>query len=420
MYILGQFDMESTAYNMPVIYQLQGAVNKERFEKSFKQLVERHEALRTYFEVCDGEIVQKLDSNYDFTLSYREAKTDISTVAKEFVRSFDLSKAPLFRVEIVKVQNNEYLLIDMHHIISDGISANILTKEFAQLYNGEELEPLKLQYKDFSQWQNEFLKSDEIKKQEKYWMDKFSGEVPVLNLPIDYERPQVQSFVGDSIDFEITQELANRLREFTKEAGSTPQMVLLSAFNVLLSKYSASEDIVIGVPIAGRQHADLQNVMGMFVNTLALRNRPEDHKSYIDFLNEVKDNSLAAYENESYQLETLVEKLSLNRDMSRNPLFDVVFNMMDSVDESDIKLNNVLLKPLDTGNSISKFDLTLHAEERLNKFYFSIEYAIKLFKRETIERICTHYINVLEAVINNPKILLGEIDMLSDSEKTYY
>ncbi|EKN37622.1 putative non-ribosomal peptide synthase, partial [Clostridium botulinum CFSAN001627] len=209
---------------------------------------------------------------------------------------------------------------DMHHIISDGVSMNILIKEFKDIYNGKNLEPLKLQYKDFAAWQNNFLKSDLMKKQEEYWLSRFSDEIPILNIPTDYERPAIKSFDGDSISFKVNEEITEKLRELAKETGSTIHMILLSAFNILLSKYSGQEDIIVGVPIAGRSNADLENIMGMFVNTLALRNKLEGDKKYIDFLNEVKENSLRAYENQSYQFEALIEKLNLKLDASRNPL----------------------------------------------------------------------------------------------------
>ncbi|MCS4473789.1 condensation domain-containing protein [Clostridium botulinum] len=195
------------------------------------------------------------------------------------MKSFDLGIAPLFRAEIFKTQGKKYLLIDIHHIISDGVSMSILINEFASLYGGNKLEPLELQYKDFAAWQNNFLKSDEMKKQEEYWRNVFSDEIPVLNMPYDYERPAMQSFEGDSVSFEVNEDITLKLRKLTRETGTTMHMVLLSAFNILLSKYSGQEDIVIGTPIAGRPHADLQDIMGMFVNTLALRNKPEVNKN---------------------------------------------------------------------------------------------------------------------------------------------
>ncbi|WP_332276070.1 condensation domain-containing protein, partial [Bacillus velezensis] len=200
-------------------------------------------------------------------------------IAKTFIQPFELDQAPLFRAELATVSGKQYLMIDMHHIISDGVSISLLLKEFTKLYNGESLEPLRIQYKDFAQWQNAYLRSGSLDKQAAYWKKQFEGTVPVLHLPYDYERPSIQSFEGDSVHFTLDKEMTEGLRGLAKEEGATLHMVLLSAFNILLSKYSGQEDIVVGVPVAGRPHADLRNMIGMFVNTLAVRNHPDKEKT---------------------------------------------------------------------------------------------------------------------------------------------
>ncbi|MGG0120491.1 amino acid adenylation domain-containing protein [Bacillus paranthracis] len=417
MYMLQQFDKDSTAYNMPVIFELEGKVDKNKIEETFKKLTRRHEALRTYFEVFNGEIIQKLQEYHELELVCRNENENIEDIINNFVRPFDLEKDTLFRVMIVENKGKNYLLIDMHHIISDGVSMSILIKEFTELYSGKSLEPLKLQYKDFVAWQNNFLKLEDMKKQEEYWINRFSDEIPVLNMPTDYERPPIQSFEGDSIKFEVDEETTRKLRKLAKETETTMHMVLLSAFNILLSKYSGQEDVIVGMPIAGRLHADLQNIMGMFVNTLAIRNEPKGSKKYTDFLKEVKENALKAYENQSYQLETLVEKLGVRRGKSRNPLFDVMFNMADMEIDKDIKLDNIILKQFNIGSRVSKLDITLNALENSNKINFSIEYCSKLFKKETIERLSNHYVKVLDSIVNYDHIKLCEIDLLSKSER---
>ncbi|WP_346940202.1 amino acid adenylation domain-containing protein [uncultured Clostridium sp.] len=417
MYMLQQFDKNRIVYNMPMIFEIEGKVNKEKIESTFKKLTIRHEALRTCFKTIEDRIVQKIDDFYEFKLVHRKENEEIASIVDNFIKPFNLEKAPLFRVELVELKDKNYLLIDMHHIISDGVSMSILIKDFTSLYNGEDLEPLKLQYKDFAVWQNNFLKSEEMRKQEKYWIDRFSGEIPVLNIPTDYERPIIQSFDGDSVSFEIDEITTKALRKLSRETGATMHMVLLSAFNILLSKYSGQDDIVVGIPIAGRPHADLQNMMGMFVNTLALRNEPKGNKQYLDFLEEVKENSLNAYDNQSYQFEELVEKLNIKRDTSRNPLFDVMFNMIDTVADISIGLGDLLLNQYDTGNKVSKFDLTLNVLEEVNILKFSIDYCSKLFNKETIERLNSHYVRVLDNITNNTRIKICEINLLTETER---
>ncbi|GMQ55845.1 hypothetical protein AN1V17_02370 [Vallitalea sediminicola] len=426
MYVIQGFDKKSVAYNMPQIFKLQGIIDQEKIESVLKELVKRHEALRTYFEAVDDKIVQKIDNKYEFKLdilkgqtfsALTNSKNHIEQIAKDFVQPFDLGKAPLFRAELVEIQGRSYLLIDMHHIVSDGVSMSILINEFTTLHNGGKLEPLKLQYRDFSTWQNKYLQSEEIKDQEQYWINKFNNEIPVLNMPTDYERPAIKSFEGDNVSFEIESSTLNKLKELTNKTGTTMHMVLLSAFNILLSKYSGQEDIVIGTPIAGRPYVDLQNIMGMFVNTLALRNRPEEDKKYLDFLNEVKENSLKAYHNQSYQLDILIERLNIVRDTSRNPLFDVMFNMLDTVTDVNIKLNNMELTPYMSENTVAKFDLTLNALEQENKIIISIDYYTKLFNKSSVERLGKHYLSILKNIATNTEMKLGQIDLLSDEEK---
>ncbi|NRT44807.1 amino acid adenylation domain-containing protein/non-ribosomal peptide synthase protein (TIGR01720 family) [Clostridium beijerinckii] len=417
MYLLQQFNKDSTAYNMPAIFKLEGEVNKEKLEAVFKKLVERHENLRTCFKTIDGEIVQIIKTDNEFKLTYINTNSSIENILSDFIKPFDLEKDSMLRAELVEVGEINYLLIDMHHIISDGISKNIIEREFADLYNDKDLEPLKLQYKDFSEWQNNFLKSKEMKKQEEYWLNVFSDEIPVLNMPIDYKRPVMQSFEGDSVGSEVDEEIVLGLKKLTKETGTTMHMVLLSAFNIILSKYTGQEDIIVGTPVAGRPHADLENIMGLFVNTLALRNKPEGNKKYIDFLKEVKEDSLKAYENQSYQLETLIDKLEVKRDMSRNPLFDVMFNIASTLNNEKIDLDGLFLKPYDNSNRTSKFDMTLNAIENDEKINLSIQYCTKLFKEETIKRFINHYLNILKVIIENREIELKEMDILSEEER---
>ncbi|WP_291581076.1 condensation domain-containing protein, partial [Clostridium sp. UBA6640] len=409
IYMTQQFDKDITAYNMPIIFELEGEIDKKRIEGTFKKIVARHESLRTYFKTIEDEIVQKIDNIYEFKLIKRKYNGDIDSIINKFIRPFELDKIPLFRLELVESEEKTYLFIDIHHIISDGVSMNILIKEFAALYNGQNLEPLKLQYKDFAVWQNSFLKSEEMKKQKEYWINRFRDEIPVLNLPYDYERPAMQSFEGDIMTFELNKEVAEDLKRFSKQTGTTMHMVLLSAFNIILSKYSGQEDIIIGIPIAGRPHADIQNIMGMFVNMLPLRNKPEKNKKYLDFLKEVKENSLNAYENQSYQFDNLIKKINIKKDSSRNPLFDVMFDMNGIDFYETAFLDRTILKYKNTKNKISKVDLTLSAIENEDILFFNIEYSTKLFSKNFIQLFIKYYIEIIEKILIDPNMLLKDI-----------
>ena len=453
MYVLNQFSREAVDYNMPLVLELEGELDKERLEKVFKALLERHESLRTSFVAIAGEPMQKIHEAVDFNIEYMELDGScVEDAIQDFIRPFDLNKVPLIRASIVKLThqpadkvenhrilpnqqhllpimpthkmenrqillNHQHLLmIDTHHIIADGTSRRILASELSRLYNGEELEALRIQYKDYAAWQNELLGSQELKRQEAYWLEKFQGEIPVLNMPSDYQRPAVKSFEGTSVDFKIDKDIANKLNSLARKNRATLYMVLLAAYKALLYRYTGQEDIVVGSPIAGRPHMDLQNVIGMFVNTLAMRNNPEGNKAFEDFLLEVKENALKAYENQDYQFEELVEKLELKRDMSRNPLFDTML-ILQNMDTKPIELRGLKTSFYKFRDRISKFDTTLSAVETEEGIHFNLQYCTKLFKPESTERLIGHFVNLLRAVAQDPGLKLGDIEMVREEEK---
>ena len=418
MWLLQQFDLESTAYNMPGVLIIDGELSRTRLELAFSDLITRHEALRTSFAAFDDKVVQKISENVDFAIEFSETtEENITDVIKAFIRPFALNTAPLLRVSLVKTaENRHYLLTDMHHIISDGVSLSILRSEFIALYKGLELKNQRLQYKDFSHWQNEFLKSEKLLEQEQYWLEQFSDEIPVLNLPLDYTRPAVHSFAGDSVSFQLNRETTEKLRRLSKTSGATMYMILLSAISILLSKYSGQEDIIVGSPIAGRPHVDLEQIIGMFVNTLVMRNHPTRTKSYRKFLNEVKENALLAYENQDYQFEELVDKLDLRRDISRNPLFDVMF-VLQNMEQTHLGIDGWQLATASNSQAPAKFDLTFTAVEANDKISLSIQYCTCLFKRETIKRLCFHLQRIIEVITTNKDVYLGDINLLTKEEQ---
>ena len=418
LFVLDQLEGQSIAYNMPRVMEVEGPLDKDRLEASLKQIIERHETLRTSFGTVDGDIIQRIEEEIDFSLDYLEAdESQLERIIDDFVCPFNLEHAPLLRAKLVKIDEEKYIfLFDTHHIISDGVSQDILIREFISHYQGQELPDLRIQYKDYTVWQNQQLEGGLLENQEEYWLDRFAGEIPVLNMPTDYPRPKIQSFEGDTVAFRIGKELTAKLNNLAKETGSTLYMVLLAAYNALLARYTGQEDIVVGSPIAGRPDADLQNLIGMFINTLAMRNFPENGLSFKEFLNQVKDNALKAYENQDYQFERLVKELGVPRDMSRNPIFNTLFTLHNT-DNENIELEGLTFKPYGSGKNISKFDLSLSAEEFQDAIAFNWEYCTKLFKRETMEELSDHLINLLQEIADNPEIELGEIDILTEEEK---
>ncbi|NLD49228.1 MAG: amino acid adenylation domain-containing protein, partial [Clostridiaceae bacterium] len=425
MYILSQFEGSEGSYHMPSIFKVEGSMDKDRVENAFLRLIERHESLRTSFHMIDNKPVQKIHKEVDFKFEYynlsNEEEKDLK--AKEltdgFVRKFDIEKAPLMRAGLIDISENEQVfMFDIHHIISDGISMQLLMKEFYEYYEGKEPEPLKLQYKDFSEWQNSLFEKGVIKKQAEYWKNVFEGEIPVLNLPTDYPRPSYQSFEGDRVVAFADEMLKDDIMRLGRETGATLYMLLLAAYNVLLYRLTGQEDIVVGSPIAGRPHADLENIIGVFINTLAMRNRPEGSKTFREFLNEVKDNSLKAYENQEYQFEELIENVGVKRDMGRNPLFDTMFILQNALEEDKSeKEEDPDFTSYDMNYNVSKFDMSLKASEKEDSILFIFEYCIKLFNKDTIQRFSDIYLNILKKICRDPDAVLADLDIIPEDER---
>ena len=433
LFFLDQFEHIGTSYNIPKFLRVRGAFDQKRFEEVFKALVFRHESLRTSFALIGHDPIQRIHDDIDFIIEKFEFPTEpkgaetgveiekrMEEVVKNFVCPFDLSKAPLVRVGLLEIGEKDYLLLfDIHHIVGDGTSTTILTNEFVRLYSGEELTPIRIQYKDFALWQNHLFETGEIKKQEKYWLDLYGysetdtgkAEIPLLNLPTDYPRPATFQFKGETYSFVLESGDTLIFKELCTETGTTLFMNLLAAFNVLLYKYSGQDDIIVGSGIMGRPHADLLDIIGMFVNSLPIRSRPVGEKTYLEFLQEVKENTIKAFENQDVQFEYLVDLLKVERNPSRNPLFDVLFVVQNFEKPKGKMKEGISFLPFGSKNTITKFDLTLFAfeNERDNLIYFALEYATSLFKHSTAVEIAEHYIEIIRQVIENREMKLKEI-----------
>ncbi|RAP22565.1 Bacitracin synthetase 3 (BA3) [Brevibacillus laterosporus] len=417
--IMSQLEKVSISYNMPHVWKIDGHLNDERLEASLLALINRHESLRTRFVWMDGDPVQQIHETVDFCMVHRYASPEeLNSIVDLFTQPFHLGQGPLFRAELVTYAKDKHLfMIDMHHIISDGVSIATLCDELSNLYAGADLPQLRIQYKDFAVWQQEFYRTEMMKAQESYWLQHLSGEVPVLQLSTDFLRPAEQSFQGDTVFFVTDAELSRNLHELTAHTGTTMYMILLAAFQVLLAKYSDQDDILVGTVSAGRSHNDLQSMVGMFLNTLVIRSYPVGEKTFATFLAEVKETSLHAFENQDYPFEELVKKLGVQRDLSRNPFFDVLFVMQNAETRSDLILGEALISSYPAGFDAAKFDLTFQVTEGGESLSFALNYCTKLFKRETIERMSTHFTQLIRAIVKNPHIHLADIDMLTDEEK---
>jgi hypothetical protein len=291
----------------------------------------------------------------------------------------------------------------MHHIVSDGTSMEVLFKELLTLYDsyshGKEnsFPPLPIQYKDYAAWQNRRLQQEEIRAHETYWLRRLSGELPILELPIDKERPPMMTYKGDIVQLHLDQPLTLALKTLTRQNDATLFMTLVTALKVLFYRYTCQEDIIIGTPIAAREHVDLEGQVGFYLNTLALRTRLEPEETFIDLLNRIKTITLDAYKHQVYPFDRLVERLGIQRDISRHPIFDVMVDMINLNAFENISTNSLNVIPIESRYNKSKFDLTIYIFERKDTIDIKFEYYADLFERETI----THLANCFHALLNS-------------------
>ncbi|UCH94151.1 MAG: amino acid adenylation domain-containing protein [Candidatus Aminicenantes bacterium] len=437
LFFFYQFENIGTSYNTTEVIKIEGDPDKGKFERAFSLLIRRHESFRTAFLVINGDPVQRIHDEVEFEIEYHDAgrkaqsaerkeerhapcAVRFASTIKNFIRPFDLSTAPLLRVGLLETAEKQYILmLDMHHIISDGTSLGIFIKEFTQLVEGQDLPGLRLQYKDYSEWQKREGQIEVIKKQGEYWLQQFDAEVPVLELPVDYPRPEFQSFAGRTICFQVGKEETGALKSFANNENATLYMILLASLTVLLAKLSGDEDITVGTPVASRRHMDLQPIIGMFVGTLVMRNYPAPHKTAAQFIQEVKERTLAAFENQDYPLENLVEKAAANRDTGRNPLFDVMFAVQ-NIDLPGFQVKGLKLESYNYENEAAIFDLFLQVFETKDTLTLSLNYCVKLFKEETVKGFITYFRKILSFLIEspqNPGKKISEIEIISEQEK---
>ncbi len=419
MYVLNQLSPGGIEYNVPIALRLEGKLDVGRLREALSALVARHASLRTSFKIVEEEVVQQVKKRGPARLPRRRAKSkaDFEEIKRSFLRPFDLHRAPLFRACLIRLERAEhFLLLDLHHIICDGVSIDVLLAELGRLYAGQTLKKPG-EYKDFALWQRRFAKTAEAKRQEEYWLDLLGGDRPVLSLSTDYPRKRFQSFDGGRVLTRPGKDLTAALRALVAKNRVSMYMLLLSAYYVLLSKYTGQEDITVGTLVAGRGAERFRDLIGLFVNTLALRSRPRGELEFVEHLKQVRGECLSAFENQDYQFEDLVDRISPPRDLGRNPLFDTMFGVL-SYDERVTCYGGVDFSRHEIDYEIAKFDLSLTAIERQNQvLVLEFEYCTELFRRETIERLSSHYLNVLREVVANPCVKLSDINILSAEER---
>ncbi|HEU0252165.1 MAG TPA: condensation domain-containing protein, partial [Pyrinomonadaceae bacterium] len=426
LWFLNQLEPQSTAYNMPAVLRLAGPLQVDVFEKSLREIIRRHESLRTRFVLKDGQGRQEICDPYPLevpvidlaSLPPDEREAEVARLALvEAHEPFDLSQVPQIRVKVLRLDESEHVvLFTMHHIIGDGWSFTVLTRELGVLYDAfsrgqsSPFPELPIQYADFATWQRGWLQGEALDQQLNYWRKQLADIPDQLELPFDKPRPAVQRFRGATESITLSRELTEKLRALSYKQGSTIYMCLLAIFQTLLYRYSGQTDIVTGTPIANRTRSEIEGLIGFFVNALVLRTKVEGDLTVRQMIARVREVCLGAYAHQDVPFEQLVEELQPERDLSRQPLFQVMFILQNLPQDISVS-TGLTIKPVDVESTTSKFDLSFFWAEA-ETLMGSIEYNTDLFERSTIVRMLGHFESLLEAAVANPDLKLSELPLL--------
>jgi amino acid adenylation domain-containing protein len=432
LWFLNRLRPESAFYNMPSALRLTGALDIGALERTLGEIVRRHESLRTTFDTVGGEPRQVIAPATSLQLStvdlsalppHEQSSETERLVEEEARRPFDLARDPLLRARLLTLKDDEHvLLFTMHHIVSDGWSIGVLLNELSALYaafrKGHEspLAELPIQYADYAVWQREYLSGEVLAEQLAYWRNHLGGELPVLELPSDRPRPPAPSYRGAEELLGVEPVVVERLRALGRESGTTLFMTLLAAFDVLLYRYTGQEDIVVGTPVAGRSRAEVEGLIGFFINTLALRTKLNGRTSFKELLGRVREVCLGAFAHQELPFEKVVDELQPERSTSLMPLFQVVFALQNAAD-FELELPGLDVEPLDTETETSKFDLRLSAHETPEHLTLSLRYSTDMFDAPRMRRMLEHYCNLLAAIAADPAERISRLPLLTDAER---
>ncbi len=432
LWFIDQLEGQSAIYNIYRMLHLSGQLNLKTLEQAFQVIVERHETLRTSFQVVKDSPVQVLVPELSFTLPVidlqslpiDEQSAQVQKLVKqEAQKPFDLTEAPLLRVTLLHLDEKSHILVlIIHHIISDGWSMGVLIRELSSLYQAfckgtpNPLSPLSIQYADFAHWQRDWLQGEVLSKQVNYWKGQLKDAPQLLELPTDYPRPPVQTFQGRREYFQLNAELTQKLTIVSQQSKTTLFMTLLAAFATLLYRYSAQSDIVIGSPIANRNRSQIEPLIGFFANSLALRINLQGNPSFNELLSQVRQIALDAYDHQDLPFEKLIEELQPERSLSYSPLFQVMF-VLQNAPSSSLELPDLTLTSLDVDTETAKFDLLLSINETEQGLKGVWEYNTDLFDGETITRMGSHFKLLLEGIVTNPGQRISQFPILTEAER---
>lgn len=434
LWFLHQINPSDSSYNIAISWQLAGKLEISTLLASLQTIIQRHESLRTAFLSQEGKPYQKIAANIDLQLPIidlqglppqQQAQTAQDLAKLEASQPFDLTQAPLMRVKLIRLAPNQAtLLLTLHHIIADGWSRGILLRELATCYrafiNDEQpsLPALSNQYADFALWQRECLQREEMAAQLAYWQQKLA-KLPTLELPTDYPRTALQKFNGKTESYLLPKTLSESLKQLSKQQGVTLFMLLLAAFKVLLHRYCQQDEIVLGVPSANRDRQQIQSLIGFFVNTLVLRTDLSENPTFTTLLERIRTTAAEAFEYQEIPFAKVVEALQIERDLSHNPLVQVMFQVQNEAyqlqndSQLDLQIPDLEIQQTWVETGATKFDLTCHIVERSQGLLVVMEYCTDLFQQQTITRMIQHLRVILAAIVENPSRKISEIPILT-------
>jgi surfactin family lipopeptide synthetase A len=432
IWFLDQLEPESPLYNIHTGVELSGPLNVPVLQRSIAEILRRHEALRTTFAVIDDRPVQVINKGAVFKLPVHDLqeldesqrRLRVNAWAEESARQrFDLTTGPLLRANLLRLGETEHvLLLTIHHIISDGWSVGVFVRELAALYEAyaagrrSPLQELPIQYADFAGWQRSWLQGDRLEEQLSYWRAQLAGVPPLLELPTDRPRPPVQSYRGAHETLFLSESLSRSLMELSRREGATLFMTLLAAFSTLLYRYSGQRDILVGTPIANRNRAETESLIGFFVNTLIFRTRLSEQMTFRELLGQVREVAIEAYAHQDFPFEMLVEELQPERSLSHSPVFQVMLDLQNAP-MHDLELHGLRLTPLPFDSLMAKFDLVMTVSETDGRLNGQLEYNTDLFDAATIERLGRHLERLLEAAVSKPDEQVSRLQLLTDDEQ---
>lgn len=431
LWVLQQMDGALAAYNVPFALRLEGILDTAVFEQALNTLGERHDSLRTYFGLVEGQPRQFVQEKVAFSLRIRDLRqeADPQRIARQAAQAqanthFDLQKSPLYRAELLQTADKEQIfLFTIHHIVADGWSADLLVQELGMLYAAyshqlpNPLPPLSVQYHHYADVQNRYLDGAQGVADKAYWLEKLGGELPLLDLPTDHGRPHLMSFTGDVVSTVFTGEETAVLQGLARQQGASLFMALVSWVKLLLYRYSGQTDIIVGTPIAGRDKAAWQNLVGFLVNTLVLRDVVDVDAGFVNLLAQARETAVAAYAHQQYPFDQLVIDLSGQRDLSRNPIFDVLVNLQYAAD-SEVRLGEVQVSDFESDFSAAKFDLTFEFVETGDGLHLHLNYNTQLYERARMARLLGHMHVLLASFSDQPDQPISRLPLLSEVERT--